>query len=73
MRRRRGLVLECVEYVHPRTWWQVRAELARQLKLVAGPAAIADERGGDQRDRCELSLSLRRLLGKRVDADCPAY
>jgi len=53
MRRRGGLVLESVEHMHPNTWWQSRAELARQLELVAGPAAIADERGGDQHDRLE--------------------
>ena len=46
MRRRGGLVLEPVEYMHPHTWWQPCAEVARQLELVAGPAALADERSG---------------------------
>src|SRR5712691_12088366 len=71
MRRRGGLVLESVEHVHPHTWWQPRAEVARQPELVAGPAALADERSGDQHDRPEPPL--RRLLGERIDEDCRAY
>src|SRR6266705_2695142 len=70
MRRRGGLVLEPVEHMHRHAWWQPRAELARQLELVAGPAALADERSGDQHDRREPSL--RRLLGERMDEDCRA-
>src|SRR5262249_11363358 len=71
MRRRGGLVLEPVEHIHPHPWWQPRAELARQLELVAGPAALADERSGDQHDRPEPSL--RRLLGNRINEDCRPY
>src|SRR5258708_31775508 len=71
VRRRGGLVMESVEHVNPHTWWQPRAEVARQLELVAGPATLADERSGDQHDRPEPSL--RRLLGKRVDEDRRAY
>src|SRR6266700_5262874 len=41
MRRQGGLVPESVEHIHPYTWRQPRAELARQLELVPGPAAIA--------------------------------
>src|SRR5260370_41145164 len=70
MRRRGALVPESVEHMHPRTWWQPRAEVARQLELVAGPAARADEWGGDQHDRREPFL--RRLLGERIDEDCRA-
>src|ERR1700685_3549042 len=40
MRRRDGLVPESVEHVHPHTRWQPRAEVARQLELVAGPATL---------------------------------
>src|SRR5437660_9008709 len=71
MRRRGGLVSESVEHMHPHTWRQARAKVARQLELVAGPAARADERGGDQHDRREPSL--RRLLGERVDEYGRAY
>src|SRR5215469_8026499 len=48
VRRRSGLVLESVKHMHPRLRWQPRAQLAHQLELVAGPAAITDERSGDQ-------------------------
>src|SRR6266567_8178959 len=71
MRRRGGLILESVEHMHPHTLWQPRAEVARQLELVAGPAALADERSGDQHDRPEPPL--RRLLGERIDEDCRAH
>ena len=71
MRKRDGLVLESVEYVHPHTRWQPRAEVARQLEPVAGPSALADERSGDQHDRPEPSL--RRLPSERIDEDCGAY
>src|SRR6266704_6588250 len=71
MRRRGGLVLESVEHMHPHIWWQPRAEVARQLELVAGPAALADERSGDQHDGPEPSL--RRLLGERIDEDRRAH
>src|SRR6266700_1444885 len=71
MRRPGALVPESVEHMHPRTWWQPRAEVARQLELVAGPAARADEWGGDQHDRREPFL--RRLLGERIDEDCRAH
>src|SRR5438045_9591228 len=47
---------------------QSRAEVARQLVLAAGPAALADERRGDQHDRAKLPL--RWLLGERIDHDC---
>jgi Uncharacterised protein family (UPF0158) len=60
-----------VEHMHPRTLWQPRAEVARQLELVAGPAALADEWSGDQHDRPEPPL--RRLLGERIDEDCRAH
>src|SRR5215469_3087340 len=39
MRRRGSLVPYSVEHIHPRTWRQLRAEVTRQLELVAAPAA----------------------------------
>src|SRR5215471_999712 len=71
MRRRGSLVPYSVEHIHPRTWRQLRAEVTRELELVAAPAALADERSGDQHDRPERFL--RRLLGERVEEDRRAY
>src|SRR5215469_4946245 len=71
MRGRGRLVAESVEHIHPRTWRQLGAEVARQLELVAEPAALADERSGDQHNRPKPFL--RRLLGQRMEEDCRAY
>src|SRR5215472_4376338 len=67
MRGRGRLVPESVEHIHPRTWRQLGAEVARQLELVAEPAALADERSGDQHNRAEAFL--RRLLGQRMEEE----
>jgi hypothetical protein len=48
MRGRGGLVPKPVEHMHRHTWEQPRAEAAGQLELLARPAALADERSGDQ-------------------------
>ena len=71
MRRRDSLVLESVKHMHWHALRQPRAEVARQLELVAGSAAGTDERSGDQHDRRKLPL--RRLLGERVDEERPTH
>src|SRR5579859_5014404 len=57
--------------MHPCARRQLRAEVARQFELVARPAALADERSGDQHDHPEPFPP--RLLGERIDEDCRAY
>jgi hypothetical protein len=60
-----------MEHVNPHAVRKPRAEVFRQPELVAGPAVLADERGGAQHDR--LKHTLRRLLGERIDEDCRAH
>ncbi|MEO7059508.1 MAG: hypothetical protein ABI083_07310, partial [Lapillicoccus sp.] len=60
---RRGdrLVGKTLEDKHSYAGGQPRAEVPRQLEVIAAPTALADERGGDEHDGLECTL--RGLLG----------
>src|SRR6185312_164998 len=67
MRGRRGLVRAAVVEVDRRRRRQSRAEVMVRLDFFARPAAIADERRGDEEDAAEISFW--RIFRKRIDED----
>jgi hypothetical protein len=56
--------------MHRNSVRQPRTQVLRQLELVAGPPAGADERGGDEDDRRETPSGW--VLGEKINENRPA-